>query len=89
MAARRKHLKTVEPGSVPIDTSKYPDLARRQIEKDVCLLEAALSADKIIVTRDESLKLALKQRPDGTALLQSIRWINPVTDGVEAMKTLQ
>jgi hypothetical protein len=88
MAARRKPLESVVPASVPIDMSMYVHPAREQIEKDVCLLEAALAADRIIVTRDDSLKLALKQRPDGMTLFQSIRWINPVTDGARALEAL-
>ena len=88
MAARRKPLKPVAPASLPIDTSAYADPAREQIEKDMPLLEAALAADRIIVTRDESLKLALKRRPDGMTLFRSIRWINPVTDGAEALEAL-
>ena len=88
MAARRKPLESVVPASVPIDMSVYRNPARRQIEKDVCLLEAALAADRIILTRDESLKLALMQCPDGKRLVEAIRWINPVTDGPEALRAL-
>ena len=88
MAARRKPLKDVVPASVPIDLSMYAKSAREEIDKDMCLLGAALAADRIIVTRDESLKSVLKQRPDGMTLLQSITWINPVTDGAEALEAL-
>jgi len=89
MAARRKPMKPVIPAIVPINVSAYASSEREQIEKDMCLLEAALSADSIIVTRDDSLRAALQQRPDGVALLKSIRWINPVTDGVRAIEALQ
>ena len=88
MAARRKPLKRVVPARVPIDTSAYGNRAREEIEKDLCLLEAALAGDRIIVTRDDSLKAALMQRPAGVALLQSIKWINPVTDGAKALEAL-
>jgi len=88
MSAHRKPLQSVEPATVAIDLSAYTDSAREQIEKDLCLLEAALAADKIIVTRDDSLKRALAQRPDGKALLKSIKWINPVTDGAKAIESL-
>lgn len=89
MAARRKQVAmSVAPATISIDTSSYASPAREGIEKDMFLLEAALAADRIIVTRDESLRSALKQRRDGMKLLQSIRWINPETDGPEAMEAL-
>jgi predicted nucleic acid-binding protein len=88
MAARRKPLVHVAPAHVPIDMTTYSDAARAAIKKDLCLLEAALAADRVIVTRDDSLREALSGRPDGMVLLQSVRWINPVTDGPEALRTL-
>jgi rRNA-processing protein FCF1 len=88
MAAHRKPPQSVEPTDVPINLSDYTNSARAQIEKDLCLLEAALGAEKIIVTRDDSLKKALAQRPDGKALLKSIKWVNPLADGVKALESL-
>jgi hypothetical protein len=88
MAARRKPLETVATAAVPIEVTAYSSPAREQIEKDACLLEAAIAADRIIVTRDDSLRLALSRRPDGTALVQSIKWINPVTDGARSLEAL-
>jgi len=88
MAARRKPPQSVEPVKMSIDLSAYTKRAREEIEKDMCLLEAALGADKIILTRDDSLKKALAQRPDGNALLKSIKWVNPVTDGAKALEAL-
>ena len=88
MAARKKPLQSVAPASVRINLSAYTGSARAQIEKDMCLLEAALGAEKIIVTRDDSLKKALAQRPDGKALLKSIKWINPLADGAAALEAL-
>lgn len=88
MAARRKPLQSVEPASVPINLNDYARSARAQIEKDLCLLQAVLAADGILLTRDESLKRALNQQPDGKALLKSITWLNPVADGAKALETL-
>jgi rRNA-processing protein FCF1 len=88
MVARRKLPQAAVLADVPVNLSAYTRSASAQIEKDMCLLEAALGAEKIIVTRDESLKKALEQRPDGKALLQSIKWVNPVTDGATALETL-
>ena len=88
MAARKKHPETVILARVPLDMRAYPTPAREQIEKDLCLLQAALAADRILVTRDDRLKVALEQRPDGVVLLRSIRWINPVQDGAKAIEGL-
>ena len=64
---------------------QLPDLPVRAV---LPALGAALAADRIIVTRDDALRRALAERADGTALLQSLKWINPVTDGAEALKGL-
>lgn len=88
MAARRKAPTTVERVNAPLQLHNYTEKARAAIEKDRHLLEAALAADRIIVTLDESLKSALQQCPDGIALLKTIRWIHPVVDGRRALETL-
>ena len=88
MAARGKPLKAVEPVDARINLGAYPESVRDEIAKDMCLLEAAFGAEKIIVTRDDSLKKALAQRSDGKALLKSIKWINPLADGVKALEAL-
>jgi len=88
MAGRRKAPTTVEPANAPLQLDNYTEKARAAIEKDRHLLEAALAADRIIVTLDESLKSALKQCPDGITLLKTIRWIHPVGDGRRALETL-
>lgn len=88
MAARRKPLEFVAVAGVGVDTTKYDQADREQVEKDACLLEAALAADHVIVTRDDALKLALEKRPDGKALSKSITWINPVAGGLKAIQSL-
>jgi len=88
MAARRKPLTTVTPATVTIALVAYQEADREAIEKDLCLLEAALAADRVIVTRDDALQNALAKRPDGTALLRSIRWINPVAATTQQLRSL-
>ena len=61
--------------------------ARERLQ-DRHLLAAALAADRIIITLDESLKSALKPCPDGVTLLKTIRWIHPVADGSRALEAL-
>ena len=88
MAARRKPLQDVNPTQIDLDTSGLSDGERNAIEKDRCLLEAALSADSVIVTRDEAFLEALAKTPQGANLLTSITWINPVSGGVNALQGL-
>lgn len=88
MAARRKPLQMVNPTEVDLDTSSLSDKERVLVEKDQCLLEAALSADCVIVTRDDALRIALAKTKQGMQLLATITWINPVTDGVAALERL-
>ena len=88
MAARRKPLQVVNPTEVDLDTSSLSDKERVAVEKDRCLLEAALSADCVIVTRDDAFRNALAKTPQGVDLLTRITWINPVFGGVNALQGL-
>lgn len=88
MAARRKPLQMVNPTKVDLDTSSLPDKEQVAVEKDRCLLEAALSADCVIVTRDDAFRSILAKTQKGADLITRIRWINPVTDGVAALESL-
>ncbi len=87
MVARRK-LPTVTPNPLSLRWNAYSDAAREAIEKDRGLIEAALVADCIIITLDDRLQDALKERPDGQDLLRKIQWINPRTNGVAAIEML-
>jgi hypothetical protein len=88
MAGRRKTIRCVHPASINLNLDAYVPLARYAIEKDLPLLQAALAADRVIVTRDDALRMALVGRPDGAALAGTIRWVNPVTDNLEVLKSL-
>lgn len=88
MAARRKPIQVVNPTKVALDISGLSDKERAVIEKDRCLLEAALSADGVIVTRDDEFRNVLAKTPQGSGLLARITWINPVSDGVNALQGL-
>jgi len=47
------------------------------LDKDRHLLEAALMADRAIVTRDTKIKSVLAKTPKGARLMRDIQWINP------------
>lgn len=88
MAARRKPLQTVTSADIVLDSAGLCEEDQKVIEKDRCLLEAAFSADHVIVTRDDALRSALAKTPQGTQILAAITWINPVSDGVGKLENL-
>ena len=88
MAARRKLQSKVVPAPLQLRWDRYSNGAREAIEKDCCILEAALAADHVVVTLDEALRQALSEQRDGQAVFRSLCWINPVTDGVGALAAL-
>ena len=88
MAARRKPIQVVNPSELSVSVKGLSEADRRAIQKDQCLLEAAFSADRVIVTRDDSLRQVLARMPQGQQWLEMITWINPVSDGIAALKRL-
>lgn len=88
MAARRKPLQTVVAADIVLDKTELSERDQKAIEKDWCLLEAASSADRVIITRDDALRSALSKTTEGMRLRESFKWINPVTDGATALQNL-
>ena len=88
MAARQKPLTHVQPVSTGLDLQTFTPPHRDAVEKDLCLLEAALSADKVIVTRDDKLQKSLESTPEGDRLRGRYVWHNPLTHGEESLRTL-
>lgn len=85
MAARKKPLVKVTPHGTGLDLGALADGPRNIVEKDLCLLEAALAADKVIVTRDDSLRVALNGTEDGARLARRFVWHNPVRDNASTL----
>ena len=88
MLARRKVSTLISPASITLDTSAYTPANRRVVEKDRCLIEAALAADGVLVTADDEFREALETMPKGKALSDRIRWLHPVRDGVQSLTRL-
>ncbi len=61
----------------PIDTQELTSREIRALGKDVHLLEAALAADRVIVTCDAELQDILAKTRRGARLLRKLRWIDP------------
>ena len=88
MLAHRKSLDDIIPKKINFNTKGLSVADLNAIEKDLFLIEAALSADSIIITRDEDLLRRLAKTSQGLELLNSITWINPVTDGIIKLERL-
>ncbi len=58
------------------------------LRKDLCLVEAALAGDGIVVTRDDVIQAIWHKCHDRFGLAKPIQWINPLIDGVQALERL-
>lgn len=88
MAARRKPLQSVAATPIDLDVAGLSKGDQEAIEKDRGLLEAAFSADRVIVTRDDALCSVLVKTPQGRKIKDAITWINPLADGVAELEKL-
>jgi hypothetical protein len=88
MTARRKVVRSDVVPSVAVDTDALSEPEREALDKDRCLLDAAVGTDRVIVTRDSGLQDILAKTRKGKRLLEDIRWLNPVDDGGQALATL-
>jgi hypothetical protein len=59
-----------------------------RLREDLLLIEAACAADGIIVTRDNVIQAIWRKCYDRLGLPKPVRWIDPVTDGVQALERL-
>jgi len=84
MHAKRKieHTKTA---NLDINVSALSSADQLAFEKDQHLLEAACSADHIIITRDEALRSIISQ----ISLSKTLQLINPVNNGTNALEGLK
>jgi hypothetical protein len=59
-----------------------------RLREDLLLVEAACVGDGIVVTRDDVIQAIWHKCHDRFGLSKPIKWINPVTDGVQALEHL-
>lgn len=53
---------------------------RREVEKDAHLVEAALAADRIVVSCDDTARAQFRGLAAHAGLLHAVRWVNPLQD---------
>jgi len=58
------------------------------LRKDLCLVEAACAGDGIVIARDDVIQAIWHKCHDRLDVPKPITWINPVTDGVQALEHL-
>ncbi len=61
---------------------------RDGLQKDLRLVEAACAGDGIVVTRDNAIQGIWRRCHDRLGVPKPITWVNPVTDGVQALEHL-
>jgi rRNA-processing protein FCF1 len=93
MAARRK-TRTLALSDQPylltalIEKTSLSIKDQRALLKDKPLIEAALACDKIILTRDRSLRQTLERYQRLRGIAKDIRWINPEIEGPHSIEQL-
>lgn len=88
MVSRKKWIRDLSPNQIDLNLSEFSTKAQKTIGEDRHLLEAAFAADRVILTRDESLRSALNERVEGKKIVNSIKWINPIHDGIDILYRL-
>lgn len=66
-----------------------PQASRREIDEDLHLLEAAMAFDRIVVSRDDSVRALLQSITGNCPELAKIVWCNPVEVGGEGLEWLR
>ena len=57
--------------------------------KDVLLIEAALQADKIVASLDETVRHCFHEVTSTIVVLKQIAWVNPCKDDEKAIEWLE
>jgi hypothetical protein len=60
-----------------IERLAVSDQDRESMKKDLCLIEAALAADQIVVSRDEAVRALFAQVSQKVGELRTVVWVNP------------
>ena len=89
MAAKKKRLSLIDPVASGLDLDKYESSQRKIVEKDLLLIEAALAADNVIVSCDETFYEALGSTKSGRTLRRRLIWHNPVKGGLEQIRSIR
>jgi hypothetical protein len=66
-----------------------PESSRQEIAQDLHLVEAALSTDQIVVSRDDSVQVLLRGITGSCREIRKVIWCNPVTLGDDALDWLR
>ena len=66
-----------------------PETARQEISEDLHLIEAALAFDRIVISRDDSVKNLLRGITGNCPEFEKVIWCNPVHPEGETLEWLR
>lgn len=72
-----------------VEQSARDDGKRQAMLKDVHLVEAAMHADKIVASLDETVRLCFHETAATVVVLKHIVWVNPCKDEEQAIEWLE
>jgi hypothetical protein len=74
--------------NLPLKMHTFSSSSQDAIKKDYLLLKAAASTDRVIITLDDKLYMALGETEKGIKFRDSLTWIHPVRDGTDILHSL-
>lgn len=74
---------------VSLSQAAFSDSSRTAIEKDAHLLEAALQADRIVISRDEEVRTLFRQCCPAVQEIRNVLWANPEFEAEEVVPWLE
>ena len=72
-----------------IEQLSLPEKDKKRLFKDIHLIEAALSSDKIIVSRDDRTRSLLLTISTELKKVKQLKWINPTQNDESILYELQ
>lgn len=82
MHAKKKFIRDIVPsGWTPGEAKTLSEKERQRLLKDVLLIQAALAADRIILTNEHDLAKLCRAKAPALALPSTLRWCIPTEPG--------
>jgi hypothetical protein len=84
--------RTLAPDSLSIENiagAQDTERDREAVIKDMHLIQAALSLDKLIVTLDENARTLFSKASGNNSMLRELVWVNPTHQDINPTKWLQ
>jgi hypothetical protein len=93
MKDRGKIIRLPSPANVAlrgkINRLVLPQTSRQTVSDDVHLIEAALAADSVVISRDDEAHHLLQSISGACPEIEKVLWVNPVKDDLEKLDWLR